>query len=133
MKRDLDYMIAVMKAAKEGKKIEGRHYGGDWWEVKHEPLWNWRDIDYRIKPEEQPEECDIYVPYESAEEFLQGQKEHGPLIYRRHEHFYCNISSVSQNGIIFTSDAKFYSFSNIHKFFTWQDGTPCGKLKESEL
>jgi hypothetical protein len=51
--RDLQYMIDVMTAARDGKKIEVNVGRG--WEGTDEPAWNWgygpNGIDYRIAPE----------------------------------------------------------------------------------
>ena len=38
---DIDYMTAVMQAAKEGKEIH-----------TPKPSWNWSTFDYRVKPAE---------------------------------------------------------------------------------
>ena len=53
---DIDYMIAVMQAAKEGKTIQSRrrHPRPDidaCWRDAPEPSWNWSTYDYRVKPE----------------------------------------------------------------------------------
>jgi len=58
MTKTLDEMIAVMQAAREGKKIEYRvidsHYNEEkWYECSH-PGWDWTSYDYRVAPE-QPE------------------------------------------------------------------------------
>jgi len=61
MTKTLDEMIAVMQAAREGKKIEYRvidsHYNEEkWYECSH-PGWDWTSYDYRVAPE-QPETVD---------------------------------------------------------------------------
>jgi hypothetical protein len=66
--RNLDYMIAVMQAAKEGKRIQYWMLG-----VWHDCVttqdvagleWNWGQYDYRIAPEpRKPREC--WVAYGS--------------------------------------------------------------------
>lgn len=54
MTKTLDEMIAVMQAAREGKKIEYRVYNEEkWYEYSH-PEWDWTSYDYRVAPE-QPE------------------------------------------------------------------------------
>ena len=52
---DIDHMIAVMQAAKEGKAIQCRYRSNgadDWVDVRGIALWNWTDFDYRVKPAE---------------------------------------------------------------------------------
>ena len=53
---DIDHMIAVLTAAKEGKAIQRRHrthrdIDGFWKDVRS-LHWNWADFDYRVKPAE---------------------------------------------------------------------------------
>ena len=51
---DIDYMIAVMQAAKEGKAIQRRHrhlHDIDvHWRDAPKSSWNWTSFDYRVKP-----------------------------------------------------------------------------------
>lgn len=53
---DVDHMIAVLTAAKEGKAIQRRyrtHRDIDWfWKDVRRLHWNWADFDYRVKPAE---------------------------------------------------------------------------------
>ena len=53
---DIDHMIAVMTAAKEGKTIQSRSLSyigidGLWNDTRH-PCWNWAHSEYRVKPAE---------------------------------------------------------------------------------
>ena len=52
---DIDYMIEVMQAAKEGKAIQywARCNRGtdENWRGAPNPIWNWVAYDYRVKPE----------------------------------------------------------------------------------
>lgn len=72
-----------------------------------------------------------YVPYESAEEFMQAQKEHGPYLCA------CNqyklpilVDNTHTKGIVLGSTTpRFYDYEHILDSHVWQDGTPCGKLK----
>ena len=54
MTKTLDEMIAVMQAAREGKKIEYRVYKEEKWYEHSHPEWDWTSYDYRVAPE-QPE------------------------------------------------------------------------------
>ena len=53
---DIDHMIAVMQAAKEGKAIQSRYRPSQdidvCWRYAPEPGWDWATYDYRIKPAE---------------------------------------------------------------------------------
>ena len=52
---DIDHMIAVMTAFKEGEAIQLRHRNndaGDWVNVRGSTAWDWSMFDYRIKPAE---------------------------------------------------------------------------------
>ena len=53
---DIDHMLAVMQAAKEGKAIQSRHRPHRdidvCWRDAPKPSWNWATFDYRIKPAE---------------------------------------------------------------------------------
>lgn len=46
----IDEMIAVLQAAKEGKKIQARRYGTIIWGTPPE-VWNFENYEYRVKPE----------------------------------------------------------------------------------
>ena len=52
---DIDHMIAVMQAAKEGKAIQSRHRPSRdidvCWRDAPKPSWDWATFDYRVKPE----------------------------------------------------------------------------------
>ena len=53
---DIDHMIAVMQAAKEGKAIQSRHHPHRdidvCWRDAPKPSWDWATFDYRVKPAE---------------------------------------------------------------------------------
>ena len=78
---DIDHMIAVMQAAKEGKAIQRRHRNRPdtdvYWEAVPKPFWEWATFDYRIKPTEPrriwlnwypTKKCRSSVCYDSREE-----------------------------------------------------------------
>lgn len=51
---DIDHMIAVMQAAKEGKTIQcmRRSDDGYWEDLYGDIWWDWRTFDFRVKPAE---------------------------------------------------------------------------------
>ena len=78
---DIDHIIAVMQAAKEGKAIQRRHHylqdADVHWEDTPKPVWNWTSFDYRVKPAEPRKvwlnvyptmNCRSSVCYDSREE-----------------------------------------------------------------
>ena len=62
---DIDHMIAVMQAAKEGKAIQYRARGNrgtdENWGDAPSPIWNWAKYDYRVKPEPRRIWVNMYV------------------------------------------------------------------------
>lgn len=54
MAKTLAEKIAVMQAAKRGEEIETKYHGheGIWIKVAN-PLWDWYNNDYRVKPKPQ--------------------------------------------------------------------------------
>ena len=78
---NIDHMIAVMQAAKEGKAIQSRHRPHRdidvCWRDAPKPSWDWATFDYRIKPTEPrriwlnwypTKKCRSSVCYDSREE-----------------------------------------------------------------
>lgn len=47
----IDEMIAVLTAAKEGKKIQSKRNNRAEWYENTCPVWNFEGFDYRVKPE----------------------------------------------------------------------------------
>ena len=119
----IDEQIAVMQAYKEGKKIEWKYnneiYG---WSEVQDPAWNWRDLDYRVKPE--------IRPY-TKEELLTAIREHGPMV-RYSEDYYPSITDINlrEPANVTLGGERYLSFEEL-TLITWQDGTPCG-VEEKE-
>ena len=57
---DIDSMIAVLRAAKEGKVIQAKHHDGVWRDS--DPSWNFNVSEYRVKPE--PVTCRCRVTHQ---------------------------------------------------------------------
>lgn len=109
-------MIAVMQAYVDGKEIEMCAYGTcDWLVIplNRQPLWNWGDYSYRVKPE--PE----YIPFtfEDAEFLIDKIVKHEtkPIIEKL-----ISFGLESANAIF---------YEELLENFTFLDGSPCGKLK----
>lgn len=121
-------MISVMTAYANGKKIQYKTPIDDNWEDIVEyarPSWNWEHLDYRVKPE--PPKKKI-VPYESAEEFLQAQKEHGWFIISRYGGNYFSVSSIS-DSVVWLQEYN-HPYGELAKDWLFADGTLCGKEVE---
>ena len=126
-------MIKVMLAYERGEQIEYKEKkDSEWLPLFHDPYWDWVQFEYRIKPKH------IFRPYESAEEFLQAQKEHGMYIRPKDSTSRYELpTSVDDEKVVFilptnTSNAYAvcYHYDNLLKDKVWQDGTPCGVEEE---
>ena len=119
-------MIDVMQAFERGEQIEVINIEdeeGEWCKVT-KPIWDWLDCDYRVKPKKK------YVPFESAEEFLAAQREHGFYI-KMHDSVKQLNAFVDCLGFIFVSTLNnVLDFKEIFEQYEFLDGTPCGKEVE---
>lgn len=115
-------MIAVLQAAKEGKKIQFRKAGNDTnrWEDTSMPNWNFLFSDYRVKPEH------TIRPYANAEEFLAAMKEHGPYVKYETKDVLRYLMPTRFTNAVVELDCEYFSYDEITKYNTWQDGHPCG-------
>lgn len=64
---DIDHMIAVLQAFKEGKAIQywarcNRGTDENWGDAPN-PIWNWASYDYRVKPEPRRVWVNVYDDY----------------------------------------------------------------------
>ena len=122
-------MIEVMQAYDRGEQVQLLNIDGNW-EDKDNPAWNWAKCDYRVKPKK------IYVPFETAEEFLAAQMAHGgdalititeDGVLKKHD------ISVSLDGSVYDhiddGDVDYIGeFEDLlFEDYKFADGTPCGK------
>lgn len=125
-------MIEVMQAYLRGEQIEFCYNDENikvWENTDGEPLWNWKDTDYRVKPK--------YVPFETAEDFLAAQRKHGCELItiedgEKKEHYV----SVTLDGNVFEHIIENRSSNCTYlgdledlllDDYKFTDGTPCGK------
>ena len=123
-------MIKVMQAYERGEQVQLLSISGNW-EDKDNPAWNWAKCDYRVKPKK------IYVPFETAEEFLAAQREHGGELISSYFIGLLKFNDIYINadGLIFirTEDERGVNFNyygdlkDLFEKFKFSDGTPCGK------
>ena len=115
----------MMQAFADGKEIQERRdlrYGNiNWHDIKN-PIWDWFNFDYRVKPDPPKKKL---IPYESAEEFLQAMKEHGWFIISRYGGNYFSVSSIS-DSVVWLQEYN-HPYSELAKDWLFADGTPCGK------
>ena len=118
-------MIEVMQAYLDGEQIEESIDQKVWFTC--EPIWNWAKCDYRVKKK-------VYVPFDTPEEFLAAQKEHGIHVYFGGSKYGTHINA---NGGIMLSPSTYIlnaiitDLENIFVECKFLDGTPCGKKVEA--
>ena len=122
--------IEVMQAYERGEQIEVNYLyiNKDYWIACGTPIWDWAKCDYRVKKK-------VYVPFDTAEEFLEAQREHGEFIENKESGEKMN-AYVDKNGIVILSTALncTYTFESLRTLFgcyKFSDGTPCGKEVET--
>ena len=123
-------MIAVMQAFDRGEQIEcrSRVEGSEWIDQKDNITWNWHMFEYRVKSKP------AYRPYMDAAEFLAAQKEHGLYLQVKSCKEVAMPLLVNDYGVLLPSytprcfDGKQVSYDTLFTIYTWQDGTPCGKM-----
>ena len=123
-------MIEVMQAYERGEQIQILDINCFWEDTEH-PYWNWAQCDYRVKPKKK------FVPFETAEEFLEEYRKHGGdgLISIEDGVIKAHDISVSLDGSVYehkenqwTSDCEYIgNLKDLFEDFKMADGTPCGK------
>lgn len=126
-------MIEVMQAYLKGEKIEYRYGPTDWLECRT-PIWDWTQCDYRVKPKKS------YVPFDTADEFLVAQREHGDGLISIDDNGVVKAHdiSISPDGSVYehgenqwTSTCEYIGdLKDLFEDFKMADGTPCGKEVE---
>ena len=120
-------MIDVMQAYESGEQIEC--FNDEEWKYVKNPVWDWLHNDYRVKNK-------VYVPFDTAEEFLAAQRAHGgdalititeDGVLKKHD------ISVSLDGSVYDhiddGDVDYIGeFEDLlFEDYKFADGTPCGK------
>lgn len=121
-KEEAKHFSEILKAYSEDKELEYLTMDGEW-VPKRTPNFDAPPFNYRIKPELK------YRPYNSAEEFLQAQKEHGPYLQRMRNAVFRIPIMIGDKNIEFNNgDVDIYE--DLLELGNWQDDTPCGILEE---
>lgn len=71
----LEYMISVMQAARNGGHIQCRRIGTPSWLPVPEPTWNWEVYEYRVRPEPREWWLLDHLAYPSRTDALRGRAE----------------------------------------------------------
>ena len=119
-------IIAVVKAAEEGKQIQQMSKDSkrlEWHDVDN-PNWNFYVLDYRVKPEPPKPK---YRPYKSEAEAFAEAKKHGFWFKDKNRRYFSIVSIY--DGVISSEDYG-RKFNNLADFVWADDGTPLGIKEE---
>lgn len=113
-------MIEARQAYDRGEQIEYVAKGGQIWEQNKCPLRNWLNCDYFVKKK--------FVPFDTAEEFLEAQREHDNVIISSgRSHAYID----AWGRVVIILNEKIYAYLTLDDLLSYEykflDGTPCGK------
>ena len=73
-------------------------------------------------------------PYSNITDFLDKQKSHGPYlipIYTQPKKLKCPIEVTDEGVTLYSGymeSSEFVNYNALKKYYTWQDGYPCGKF-----
>ena len=132
--------IEIMKAYEEGYSIQwSRKEEERWYDIKKltknmvEPIWNWEDYIYRIKPEPK------YRPYKDVKEMIDDYKERFnvnvpdyamPLIWIQMKYTYHRYL-INYFGKDYVSNQdEDIQLNRLYSQYEYLDGSPIGKLEE---
>lgn len=135
-------MIEVIQAHKDGKRVQYRLQNqetGEWQDTDN-PMFNFSEFDYRIKPESQ------YRPYKDINEFKNAMclKYNNRLfewVLENRNIFLlnknsgdcvrCMIAGYKSTGFILCGD-RWYNLNEMFETFSYSDGTPFGAKDSKE-
>lgn len=126
--------VKVMTAYTEGKQIQIYNFSNKTWEdINHEPVWDWDNCLYRVKPESK------YRPYKDVTEMLDDINERRvaiqhpvfPGIWLKHEDYEVEemIAGVDSRESEILVGKNWTKLSIVFNHFTYLDGKPFG-IKE---
>ena len=129
-------IIEIIQAYEKGAQIQEKEIVDDVeyyskWEDVENPLWNFENYDYRVKPKPK------YVPFSTAEQFLEAQEKHGQAViqYVNKDNTVCNQFRAYVNNL---GNIVLYGGVNTVRLLTLEqlfndyyfanDLAPCGKI-----
>ena len=115
-------MTDIMLAFDRGEQIEFRYREIEWRDT-NKPIWDWNHFDYRVKPKTK------YVPFETAEEFLEAQRNNGYLVSNKGKFLeaYINGRDTIIISNSYSREFELISLNDLFRNYGFKDGTPCGK------
>lgn len=126
-------MIEVMQAYLRGEKIEYRYGNTDWLECRV-PIWNWNNIEYRVKQKQKTRSKTKtkFLPFETVDEFLAAQREHGDIIKMIDDDRLLSAFVRHDGSVLFVlpksiCEKLLINVVDLFGKYEFADGTPCGK------
>ena len=124
-------MIEVMQAYLRGEEIEYRCGYKDWLECRI-PIWDWNNLDYRVKPKTNTKTKTKYLPFENVDEFLAAQREHGAIIKMIDDDRLLSAFVRHDGSVLFVlpksiCEKLLINVNDLCGKYEFADGTPCGK------
>ena len=128
-------MIEVMQAYLKGEKIEYRYGHTDWLECRI-PIWDWNNLDYRVKKTKskktKTKTKTKYLPFETVDEFLTAQIEHGSIIKMIDDDRLLSAFFRADGSVLFVlpksiCEKLLINVNDLCGKYEFADGTPCGK------
>ena len=115
-------MTDIMLAFDRGEQIEFRYKEIEWRDT-NKPIWDWNHFDYRVKPKSK------YVPFDTAEEFLEAQRNNGYLVSNKGKFLeaYINGRDTVIISNPYSREFELISLNDLFRNYGFKDGTPCGK------
>ena len=130
-------MIDVMQAYLRGEKIEYRYCHTDWLECRI-PIWDWCNLDYRVKKTKRKntKTKTKYLPFETVDEFLTAQIEHGSVIKMINDDRLLSAFVRADGSVLFVlpksiCEKLLINVNDLCGKYEFADGTPCGKEVKS--
>jgi hypothetical protein len=114
-------MIAVLQHAEKGGVVESidKNDPNDVWGIANRPVWNFRDNDYRIKPERIP----------LNEQDLIERELSGKTTRIKYGYGYSLITDFNEQNVYLSDDE--FTYEQLAKL-EWIDGKPCSKEANNE-
>ena len=116
--------VKVMEAYANGKKIQYLDNNNKWIDA-HNPVFDWYNCAYRIKPESK------FRPFKTHEECWHEMLKHQPFGWVRSKKcnaLLWNVTSINKDDITIICD--YYKFHRAFECFEFTDGTPFGIKEE---
>ena len=118
-------LLPIIEAYTQNKVIQGKEKDTNkWMDIQFPCTPCWLDNkDYRIKPEPK------YIPFT----FEDMKNVRDKWIYFNNDtKQLMRINKYTDTRVVFSinSNNTFYNYDDLLKFFSFEDGTPCGKLIE---